>query len=640
MQEKERKNLNNKKYLQNLLMAKNPKSIKPQNINLQTITNEKSKKYFTEQKKFFSSKCLKKINYLNYSSMIYNLDKKNYYLNDDEQISFFDSSESERAPSPINSLNSSKYEIYSNKKRKQKGHQKKRFNKKKFRDYYYIYNSNIIDKRNNNNIYLHSSSSSSSSDIDDYSDSSDNSFKNKENKKKIYFDKMMVDENEFDYLRKSEVGLISSEEEENNIRENNTISIEENFNNEIERMLIEIYNKNISLISSKNYSEINKNNKEIEEIQKQIKNYLKKESIKTNLLVLKILGNKIKELIIKYKEKIFEIEEIKEIYQANELKRQALINNQIVHCNNSVGSNVATNSNSSYDNNDNIDNSYNEEEYLLRNNILLNVQDEITEKGISHILLRELINIKKTLKISSKEIEKIFRYPLSILRNDSGKKIKFSIELMQYEEFCNILLKDDLISILLVQIKEIFYQIKVPKIFRWIKELIENTEHKNEMTRFMKFINDKLGKENNNELDNNEIEKNKLSENKEEQDKMKEEKISNRINKNEKYKTEEIYDKEMNFKDIDELLNYINDEKDCKKVKKKGRKGKKNKKQNNSIKEEKKGEQLIIDNNNLDDIYIKEFADFKKNILENSINKNNINKIIPCLSDDFLKKID
>jgi hypothetical protein len=640
MQEKERKNLNNKKYLQNLLMAKNPKSIKSQNINLQTITNEKSKKYFTEQKKFFSSKCLQKMNYLNYSSMIYNLDKKNYYLNDDEQISFFDSSESERAPSPINSLNSSKYEIYSNKKRKQKGHQKKRFNKKKFRDYYYIYNSNIIDKRNNNNIYLNSSSSSSSSDIDDYSDSSDNSFKNKENKKKIYFDKMMVDENEFDYLRKSEVGLISSEEEENNIRENNTISIEENFNNEIERMLIEIYNKNISLISSKNYSEINKNNKEIEEIQKQIKNYLKKESIKTNLLVLKILGNKIKELIIKYKEKIFEIEEIKEIYQANELKRQALINNQIVHCNNSVGSNVATNSNSSYDNNDNIDNSYNEEEYLLRNNILLNVQDEITEKGISHILLRELINIKKTLKISSKEIEKIFRYPLSILRNDSGKKIKFSIELMQYEEFCNILLKDDLISILLVQIKEIFYQIKVPKIFRWIKELIENTEHKNEMTRFMKFINEKLGKENNNELDNNEIEKNKLSENKEEQDKMKEEKISNRINKNEKYKTEEIYDKEMNFKDIDELLNYINDEKDCKKVKKKGRKGKKNKKQNNSIKEEKKEEQLIIDNNNLDDIYIKEFADFKKNILENSINKNNINKIIPCLSDDFLKKID
>ena len=211
---------------------------------------------------------------------------------------------------------------------------------------------------------------------------------------------------------------------------------------------------------------------------------------------------------------------------------------------------------------------------------------------------------------------------------------------MQYEEFCNILLKDDLISILLVQIKEIFYQIKVPKIFRWIKELIENTEHKNEMTRFMKFINDKLGKENNNELDNNEIEKNKLSENKEEQDKMKEEKISNRINKNEKYKTEEIYDKEMNFKDIDELLNYINDEKDCKKVKKKGKKGKKNKKQNNSIKEEKKEEQLIIDNNNLDDIYIKEFANFKKDILENSINKNNINKIIPCLSDDFLKKID
>ena len=627
MQEKGRENLKNKIFLKNLLMSKNPKSIKSQNINIQTITNEKAKKYFTSGKKFFSSKCLTKINYLNNSSIIYNMDKKNFYLND-EQILFFDSSESERVPSPIDSLNSSKYEINSNKKKKQKKHRKKRYNKKKLKVNNFIYNSEIRNRESRNNAYLSSSSSSSASDESDYfSDSSEKSFKSKENKKKVFFDKMMVDDNEFDYLKRAEVGLVSSDEEDNNAIEGNNVSIEENFNNEIERMLIEIYNKNISLISSKNYNEIKKNNKEIEEVEKQIKNYLRKESLRTNLLVLKSLGNKIKELINKYREKIFEIEEIKELYEAYKLKRQTLINNQIIHCNNSVGSNVATNSNSSDDNNDN---SYNEEE----NNILLNVQDEITENGISHILLRELINIKKTLKVSSKEIEKIFRYPLSILKNDNGKRVKFSIELMQNEEFYKILLSDDFISILLVQIKEIFYEIKVPKIYRWIKELIENSNHKNEMTRFLKFINDKLGNENNIKIEN------KLSLNNEEEEVRKEEKIIDKTSNKVKNKKEEIYDKEINFKDIDELLNYINDEKDCKKLKKKGKKGKKNKKQNNnSLKEEKKYEEEIIINNNLDDLYIKEFEDFKKDIEEISCNKKNINKIIPCLSDEFLKKI-
>ena len=66
-----------------------------------------------------------------------------------------------------------------------------------------------------------------------------------------------------------------------------------------------------------------------------------------------------------------------------------------MHCNNSGESNVATNSNSN-----SLDYSFNEEDNYNFSNLISNLQDEKPD-----ILLRELINIKKTLKISSKEIE-------------------------------------------------------------------------------------------------------------------------------------------------------------------------------------------------------------------------------------------
>ena len=50
--------------------------------------------------------------------------------------------------------------------------------------------------------------------------------------------------------------------------------------------------------------------------------------------MLKSLSNKIKELVGKYKEKVFEIEDIKNIYDANQLKRQFILSNQIIHYNN------------------------------------------------------------------------------------------------------------------------------------------------------------------------------------------------------------------------------------------------------------------------------------------------------------------
>ena len=665
MKEKDSKNYKNKITLKNFLMSKNGQSFKTKNINIQTINIDKSQKSCNKVKKIFSSKNLNKIKYLNNSSINYNINNikynNNYYQNEDE-ISIFDSSESERVPSPINSINNSSYLTHTKKKKNQKRYHKQRIKKYGSKYNNSKNNSSLNSNIDNNSISLYSSSSSSFDN--DYSESSNVSFKSRDNKRKKYLEKMMVEENELDFLKKSEVGLISSEEEDNNNSLDTNNSMEENFNNEIERILIEIYNKNISLISSGNYNELNKNSNEIEDIEKQIKKYLKRESINTNLLVLKSLSNKIKELVGKYKEKIFEIEEIKNIYEANQLKRQLLINNQIIHCNNSVGSNVATNSNSSYDS------YYNDEEIFLKNNLLLNVQDEIQGKGITNILLRELINIKNTLKISSKEIEGIFKYPLNILKNENGKKIKFSIELMQCEEFSNTILNDELISALLTQIKGIFYQITIPRISKWLEELEENYEHKNEMTRFIKYINENLGiKSDDNDkineniknndknyfLNNNKELKEKIENNenskkeknkKEKKKNKKNNKENNNIIKNENKENEN----ELNFKDIDELLNYINDETDSKKSKKKQKRGKKNKKQNNSnnnSKKEKKEEKTIITNNddvldidkNLDDDFEKEYENFKRDIEKNTINNYDINKVIPCLSNDFITNL-
>ena len=652
MKAKDSKNLKKKIGLKNLFVQKNTQTFKPKNINIQTINIDKTNNYFNEDKKFFSTKNLNKIRYLNNSSINYNINNANY-LQDDEQISLFDSSGSDRVPSPIGSLKSSSYFTNTIKKRKYKRHQKKIKNN--------INNLSLNSNINNcnNSIFLCSSSSSDN----DYSES-DISCNSRDDKKKLYYEKMMIEENELDYLKRSEVGLISSEEEDNNSVDNSN-SIEENFNNEIERILIEIYNKNISIVSSGyyNYNEMNKNNSEIEDIEKQIKKYLKKENFKTILLVLKSLSNKIKELVGKYKEKVFEIEDIKNIYDANQHKRQILLSNQIIHCNNSIESNVATNSNSNSP-----CESFNEEENYIKNNLLVNVEDEIAGKGIANILLRELINIKKTLKISSKEIEGIFKYPLNILKDENGKKIKFSVELMQCEEFCKTLLNDELISTLLNQIKNIFYQIKTPKYLKLIEELEENCIHKNEMTRFVEYINNKLddikrnsNNNNDNDLDEsnvedninsdiaeNKIEKetdfslNKSSSNESNETGKKVKRKKNNKNKNNKNENDENNNKEMTFKDIDELLNYINEDSDSKKGKKKCRKSKKNKKQNNSIKEnqqEKKENNENSDDNLFDEDFEKEFENFKNDIEKNSIHINNITKTKPCLSDDFLKII-
>ena len=679
MIEKENVNLKNKINLKTFLSKNIQTSFNSQRINIQTITKDKSQKFFYEGKKNVP-KLSNKIRYLKSTIAINNLNN-NYLLNDD-QISFFSLYNSNKEPSTINSnLNSSPYSTYTQKKGNYKRFPKKpkhRYNNYNTNSSSSIKNLNLNSKIMNTNQSDSLSASSSPSSSKSSSSSSDLSYQSRENKRKKYKEIMMAEEDDMDYLKKREVGLLSSDEEENenSIGENN--SLEEYLSNEIERILIEIYNKNISRISSGNSHNSTKKRTESEEVERQIKKYLKKRNFKINLLVLKYLSNKIKELVEKYKEKIFEIEEIKTIYNESKKKIELFRNNQILHSNNSVGSNVATNSNSSYDSGNYI---YDEENFM-NNNLLLNVQDEIRGKGISNILLHELINIKNTLKISSKEIKSIFKYPLSLLKNEKGKKIKFSIELMQAEEFCKTILSDEFIYILLSQMKSIFTQIPITNMTELIDEVLENYDNKNEMTRFVNFINNKLSmmnddnnindsnndnnKEVNDYLEKYEIKDNNSNNNNIEEEirknnglsletassiddiPFKNEKISNN-NSGEKQKQKKKEQKKkknenkndtnnkVDFKDIDELLNYINDETDSKKGKKKGKKGKKNKKDNSINKDQ--NNELINNENNFyenEEDFEKFFEDFKRDIEKNSIFVYEINKIEPNLSKDFI----
>ena len=650
MKEKEKNNLKNTIDLKDLLVMKNKASFKSKNINIQTFTIDRNLNNFYSDKNFFSTKNIKNIYLHNSSLKNYNIVTKNDYFLKKNRNSFFNSFDSERVPSPINSVGSSKY-IPSGKKklRKRKYHnqiinKKNRYKNIDKSDSLHNLSFNTNTNTYSNISYIYSSSSSSENEYDnDYSDSSEASCKSREDKRKKYFDKMMVEENELDYLKRSEVGLVSTDEEDNNNSMENSISIEENFNNEIERILIEIYNKNISLISSGNCNEISKNNGEIEDVERQIKKYLKRENLKTNLLVLKSLGNKIKELIGKYKEKVFEIEELKNLQ--NELQRK-ILNDQIYRNNNSLESNVATNSNSNGSFNSNLD-----EENIIKSTLMLVPEEELNGKGISHILLRELINIKRTLKISSKAIEGLFKYPLNILKNEEGKKIKFSVELMQREEFCKILLDDEIISTLLAQIKEIFSSTNNSEINRWLLELDENYDHKNEMSRFIEYVNDKLSynnKTNDNDNNNYYLEDLKNSRDKKENEESvyKKEieeiktKIKKKKNKNKINKPEEKID-ELKFKDIDEILNYINEDTDSKKGKKKCKKQKKNKKKKEDEKENQTNEEqnnYKIDNDSLR--FEKEFENFKEDLTKDTMYIYEINnKIKPCLSENFLNNI-
>ena len=648
--DKNSKNVKNKISFKATLSQKNLKPLKPERINIQTLIKPKNNtSNFNKQikiKQFFEPNELYLKDRNNDSSFN---SIKNSFNNINKRIFTSDS------------LNNSFKSTYTSKKRKYKRNKKCK-RKYIFKNNHKISNSiesinniymeslNNINSKLKNNFLRYSTSFSisnksrnksnysnySSSSNNDNSDSSETSYNSiEEFKKQTYYSKMILDEKELENLTKKEIGIISSDdEEENNVNseENNekyynnssimNNLLQENYSEEIEHILIDIYNKNISIINSQNLdSPIPKKSFETSTIdKKKMKKIFKKQYDEKNLLVLKILSDKIKCLIEKCKEKIYEIDDIKKIHE------QYIRENNQRYCNSIGSSGLTTNSNSySYHGNGSDD-----DNYFIRNNLLLNnIQDESFCKEISYDLLSQLINIKNTLKISSKEIENIFKYAFNSLKTNDGKKAKINIELVQLEQFNKVILNDDIISTLLIQIKLVFKKHKEDYIVQIIEQLQQECRlHKDSMTKFDNLLCQNLG------ITNEENEKNNIiNENKNEfeidNEKIYNNKILNeKILDNSKYDNEIIDSQEINNnlfnlanissneeENIEEENNIINEEKN--------KDEENNNNENNEINE---NNNIINNNEDINQINNQNYNEkINDNINEIIIDKNNQN---------------
>ena len=354
------------------------------------------------------------------------------------------------------------------------------------------HNNNIKTKFKNKQKFMRKNSSEKSS----FCSESDSYSSTENRKRKVY------DEESFNYPTRSEVGLFTSDDDSQEMDS----QLKDNLENEIETILIEVYNKNISSSTNNNF-----NNNENYNYKNKIKNYYhnmrnynkkykQKSSLENsknelkltfkqlneqyNFFVLQILSKKMKELINKYKEKIFEFSDISKIYKNYQRKQNNESNNDLSH------EFFSINSKNNQNNNNNAQNSLlisQIKKNKIYHNLVEQVQKEINENKISDTLLRELLNIKETLQQSSFEISQIFKYPLSLL------KTKFSMEQIQLEAFNKILVKDDLISTLLFQIKVLF-QNNHNKKFLDLVSIIEDDKNytKNEMVKFDQLLEEKL----------------------------------------------------------------------------------------------------------------------------------------------------
>lgn len=273
---------------------------------------------------------------------------------------------------------------------------------------------------------------------------------------------------------------------------------------------------------------------------------------------------------------------------------------------------------------------------LNSNQLIFQVQNELTDQGITKILLKELINIKRTLKKSSIEIRNIFQYPLSIIEQSS--KTKFNIEQMQIEEYSKVLLNDELISGLLLEFKIIFNQIKAQDIIDLL-DLVEEDKviGQSEFNRFDKIINGKVN----------------LTLVKEDKLKLKESVNEKAINPQSPFSNDTLVKKnEPIIADIDELLKFIaGDNNDKKRKKKRNKKNKKasGEEANAECKEDINANNNCNDstvNNNNDpisaislDINEKEIKQFKNTLIENTQLSCLCQKSKPKISQQWLNNL-
>lgn len=222
---------------------------------------------------------------------------------------------------------------------------------------------------------------------------------------------------------------------------------------EIERLLIDVYNSHIS-------NELRPDD-QVSNHEQDFELYCQSLHELSSLLILQILLQKIKSVVKKYKQKIFENSEIRAI-------REKYIE-QNAKNNKSYMGNISENEEENSPKHEFKNFIYNQQNNQTIKLILppFPTEDTPSEQGngngghhvkncsnVINIFLYDLKCIKQSLIESSKDIERIFKHPLSFLK-DNNQIIKFQFENIHIEEFSKIILNDGFISLLLLQINNI-----------------------------------------------------------------------------------------------------------------------------------------------------------------------------------------
>jgi hypothetical protein len=223
-------------------------------------------------------------------------------------------------------------------------------------------------------------------------------------------------------------------------------------------------------------------------------------------------------------------------------------------------------------------------------------------KNIIKLMILELRKVYIAALESSSDLEKIFYHPLQRLTGDHETICEnFNFEDIQREEFCKWVYKDDFMKTIIFQMKK-----KIAN-YEDISDLITEVEQdlnkgKKEMTRLEMCIAEEMRK------------------------------ICQANKKKEK------------FKDLDDLVNYINAEEDVEKpkcnVKKKNGKGSKKIQNNNNGKSASSKNEILNKKNNAESNKLDlEIEEFKNSLTINSVPAFSIRKIKPKLSKEWLSSL-
>ncbi len=265
------------------------------------------------------------------------------------------------------------------------------------------------------------------------------------------------------------------------------------------------------------------------------------------------------------------------------------------------------------------------------------VINKINEK--KNITLLEIFKIKNDLKLTGKDINKIFEKPFQraksfdissvivvlFITHILNGNIAYQMTEKEYEQFIEIesIEEKDLFEKYIEQCKLSLFITEENNEKEKNENKIENNENKNEECIQNNIIRNNVDNNNNNINKEKDLKKEKNM-------------INNNINhnlenisknNNDKINKNNNEEKPKNFSDIEDLVEYINGNDNKKKRKKKRKKKTKVK-----IVEEEKKENIEIEKDVV-------FENFKTNLIDFTENMKNFKKIKPKISEAFLEKL-